>query len=681
MHMKWITTTLITILFIKLTMVSARAEDGHELWLPKRKASPVKVISSKKSPILDIAIAELKSGWNGKPGASFVLNLKFTAAIKNDGFALSNTEIQANSELGILYGAYELLRRQVTGQQTASMRSNPSYMHRILNHWDNLNGTVERGYAGKSIFWRDEKDSLTVTAKDKVLWTAYARANASIGINGTVLNNVNASPAILSAKYLNKVKTIAAVLRPYGLKTYLSVNFSSPMRIGGLKTADPLNPEVKQWWIDKVREIYQLIPDFGGFVVKANSEGQPGPQDFGRTHVDGANMMADALKPYKGIVMWRAFVYSPSKMDRVMQAYTEFMPFDGQFRDNVIIQVKNGPLDFQPREPFSSLFGGMKKTAVMPELQITQEYMGRSIHLVYLAPSWEEFFNSDTYLNGPGSSVAKYTDGRLQHQKYTAIAGVANIGLDTNWSGHDFAQSNWYAYGRMAWNNSLSSKEIADEWLKLTFTKNTSKLLVPLEALMMESREAAVNYMMPLGLHHIFAEGHHYGPAPWFTNKNIREDWTSVYYHKADTQGIGFDRTRTGTAAVNQYNEPLASQFNDIKTCPEAYLLWFHHVSWNHRMKNGATLWNELCARYDKGVKQVEGFKKTWDELKPYVDQERFVRVQQKLKRQHQDAQIWKDACLLYFQQFSGQPIPANLAQPTHELKDLITAKPSDISH
>ena len=681
MRMKWITTTLITILFINLMMLSAKAEDGHELWLPKRKAAPVKVTSDKKSPTLDIAIQELKAGWNGKPGATIVLNVKFSEAIKNDGFEIGNNEIRANTDAGVLYGVYELLRRQATGQTTASIRSNPSYMHRILNHWDNLNGSVERGYAGKSIFWRDEKDSLTVTAKDKMLWMEYARANASIGINGTVLNNVNASPAILSAKYLKKVKAIAAVLRPYGLKTYLSVNFSSPMRIGGLKTADPLNPEVKQWWVDKVREIYQLIPDFGGLVVKANSEGQPGPQDFGRTHVDGANMLADALKPYKGIVMWRAFVYSPSKMDRVMQAYTEFMPFDGQFRDNVIIQVKNGPLDFQPREPFSPLFGGMKKTAVMPELQITQEYLGRSIHLVYLAPSWEEFFKSDTYLKGPGSTVAKYTDGRLQHQKYTAIAGVANIGLDTNWSGHDFAQSNWYAFGRLAWNNSLSSADIADEWLKLTFTKNTAKLMAPLKAVMMESREAAVNYMMPLGLHHIFAEGHHYGPAPWFTNKNIREDWTSVYYHKADSLGIGFDRTRKGSGAVNQYNEPLASKFNDVKTCPEEYLLWFHHLSWNYRMKNGATLWNELCVRYDKGVKQVEGFKKTWDELKPYVDQERFLRVQQKLERQQQDAEIWKDACLLYFQQFSGQPIPANLAQPTHQLEDLLTAKPSDINH
>ncbi|MEJ7559020.1 MAG: alpha-glucuronidase [Pedobacter sp.] len=679
--MKWITTTLITILYFNLVISSVRAEDGHELWLNRKSVSPVKVICAIKSPVLDIAVHELTAGWNGTPGATIVLNLKFVNTIKNDGFILGNNEVRANSELGILYGVYELLRRQSTGQKTSSVLSNPSYMHRILNHWDNLNGTVERGYAGNSIFWRNEKDSLTVTAKDKALWTEYARANASIGINGTVLNNVNASPAILTAQYLQKVKAIAEVMRPYGLKTYLSVNFSSPVRIGGLKTADPLNPEVKQWWTDKVREIYKLIPDFGGLLVKANSEGQPGPQDFGRTHVDGANMLADALKPYQGIVMWRAFVYSPSKMDRVMQAYSEFLPFDGQFRDNVIIQVKNGPLDFQPREPFSPLFGGMKKTAVMPELQITQEYLGRSIHLVYLAPSWEEFLKSDTYLNGTGSTVAKYTDGRLQHQKYTAIAGVANIGLDTNWCGHDFAQSNWYAFGRLAWNNGMSSTDIADEWLKLTFTENTSKVIAPLKAIMMHSREAAVNYMMPLGLHHIFAEGHHYGPAPWFANKNLREDWTSVYYHKADTQGIGFNRTRTGSNAVGQYNEPLATRFNDPATCPEEYLLWFHHLPWNYRMKSGATLWNELCFRYDKGVIQVRGFQNTWNKLKPYMDQQRFVKVQKKLERQYQDAQIWKDACLLYFQQFSQQPIPAHHAQPTHQLKDLITARPLGITH
>ena len=415
--------------------------------------------------------------------------------------------------------------------------------------------------------------------------------------------------------------------------------------------------------------------------MKANSEGQPGPQDFGRTHVDGANMMADALKKYNGIVMWRAFVYSPSDQDRVMQAYSEFLPFDGQFRDNVIIQVKNGPLDFQPREPFSPLFGGLKKTAVMPEFQITQEYLGRSIHLVYLSPMWEECLKSDTYLQGPGSTIAKCTDGTLQQHTYTAIAGVANIGLDTNWCGHDFAQANWYAFGRLTWNNSLSSATIADEWLKLTFKQDTPAFIDPVKTMMMSSREAAVNYMMPLGLHHIFALDHHYGPAPWFTDKKLRADWTSVYYHKADTKGVGFDRSATGSNAVSQYHEPLASQLNNIQTCPEIYLLWFHHVPWDYKMKNGKILWDELCYHYDIGVNQVREFQKTWDRVQPYVDQQRFAAVQSKLRRQSRDAQIWKDACLLYFQQFSQRPIPYEIERPVHDLKYLINMVPEGIHH
>lgn len=679
--MKCIKITLITIFLIKILSIPVKADDGHQLWLNKRDAVPVSVVCAKKSAVLDIAIKELKNGWNGKPNSTVSLHIQPTKSIKNDGFILETNGIRSNSELGILYGVYELLRRQALGQSASNISSSPSYMHRILNHWDNLNGSVERGYAGNSIFWRNEKDSLTVTQKDKTLWLEYARANASIGINGTVLNNVNASPAILTGEYLKKVKVIADILRPYGLKTFLSVNFSSPVRIGGLKTSDPLDPEVKKWWSGKIQEIYKLVPDFGGFLVKANSEGQPGPQDFGRTHVDGANMMADALKKYNGIVMWRAFVYSPSDKDRVMQAYSEFLPFDGQFRENVIIQVKNGPLDFQPREPFSPLFGGLKKTAVMPEFQITQEYLGRSIHLVYLSSMWEESLKSDTYLKGKGSTIARYTDGSLQQQKYTAIAGVANIGLDTNWCGHQFAQANWYAFGRLAWKNDLSSADIADEWLKLTFNQPDPNFIDPVKKMMLESREAAVNYMMPLGLHHIFAVDHHYGPGPWFANKNVRADWTSVYYHKADSKGIGFDRSSTGSKAVSQYHEPLVSQFNNIETCPEIYLLWFHHLPWDYKMKNGNLLWDDLCRHYDKGVNQVREFQKTWDRVQPYVDQQRFSEVQSKLRRQSRDAQIWKDACMLYFQQFSQLPIPYDIERPVHDLQSLINMVPAGIRH
>ncbi len=438
---------------------------------------------------------------------------------------------------------------------------NPSYELRLLDHWDNLNGTIERGYAGHSIFWRSGKDSLVVTEKDKKLWSQYARANASIGINGAVLDNVNASPLILTKPYLGRVQAIAKVLHPYGMKTYLSINFASPSLIGGLKTSDPLNPEVIKWWHDKAKEIYKMIPDFGGFLVKASSEGQPGPQDYGRTHADGANMLADALKPYNGIVMWRAFVYNASGDDRAKQAYVEFMPFDGKFRDNVIIQVKNGPVDFQPREPFSPLFGAMKKTSVMPELQITQEYLGQSVHLVFLSTMWEEFLKSDTYQEGKGSTVARCTDGSIYPQAHTAIAGVSNIGLDTNWCGHTFAQANWYAFGRLAWDNTLSSEQIADEWIKLTFGDNSQNasntkqqvfadwnlnFLKPVKQMMLDSREAAVNYMMPLGLHHIFAGNNHYGPGPWYAPKGLRTDWTPPYYHKADSLGIGFNRTQTG---------------------------------------------------------------------------------------------------------------------------------------
>jgi len=660
------------------------AEDGHELWLRKKIPVPVNVICEKNSPTLNIAIQELQQGWQGKPAASITLTIKKDNAIKADGFKLTQNAVQANTELGILYGVFELLRRQQTGMlQLNEIISNPSYEIRILNHWDNPNGSIERGYAGQSIFWHRDT-SLVVTERDKILWKEYARANASIGINGAVLNNVNASQLMLTPAYLNRVKAIAEIFRPYGIKTYLSVKFTSPALLGGLKTSDPLNDSVINWWKAKAKEIYSLIPDFGGFLVKASSEGQPGPQDYGRTHADGANMMADALKPYGGIVMWRAFVYSPNDKDRAKQAYNEFVPLDGKFRDNVIIQVKNGPVDFQPREPFSPLFGAMKKTSVMPELQITQEYLGHSIHLVFLSTMWEECLQSDTYQQGIGSTVAHVTDGSIYPQKHTAIAGVANIGLDTNWCGHHFAQANWYAFGRLAWNDKLKSEQIADEWIKLTFydaeknktsnylTEWNQNFLKPVKQMMMDSREAAVNYMTPLGFHHIMSANEHYGPGPWWAPARTRPDWTPPYYHQADSNGVGFDRTKAGSDAVNQYHEPLASKFNDLKTCPEIYLLWFHHLPWNYKMKSGHTLWDEICYHYDKGVQQVRRFQKIWDKVQPYVDEKRFTAVQQKLRSQTTNAILWKDACLLYFQQFSRMPIPYDIERPVSNLNDII---------
>ncbi len=672
--------------FLLIQSVFLKAEDGHNLWLRAKSSSPVNVICPKKSATIDIARQELQQGWLGKAEASVVLTVKPDKTIKGDGFKLTLNGVQANNDRGILYGVYELLRRQHTGEPVKEMICNPSYEARLLDHWDNPDGSIERGYAGRSIFWRKGENSLVVTDNDKILWKEYARANSSVGINGAVLNNVNASPLMLSKEYLGRVKAIAEILRPYGIKTYLSVKFSSPSLIGGLKTSDPLSPEVIKWWKDKVQEIYSTIPDFGGFLVKASSEGQPGPQDYGRTHADGANMMADALKPFGGIVMWRAFVYSPDDPDRAKQAYAEFMPLDGQFRDNVIIQVKNGPVDFQPREPFSPLFGAMKKTSVMPELQITQEYLGQSVHLVFLGTMWEECLKSDTYQDGPGSTVARCTDGSIYAQKHTAIAGVSNIGLDTNWCGHPFAQANWYAFGRLAWDNKLTSEQIADEWIKLTFYQYpsgntgsadfsadwTGNFLNPVKKMMLESREAAVNYMMPLGLHHIFSANEHYGPGPWWAPARMRKDWTPPYYHKADTLGIGFDRTQTGSNAVSQYHEPLNSQFSNLKTCPEIYLLWFHHLPWDYKLQNGHTLWDEICYHYDTGVKQVREFQKVWDKVQPYVDQERFTQVQRKLRSQSKNAQVWKDACLLYFQKFSRKPIPYDIERPVNDLDDLI---------
>ncbi len=675
---------LVATIICSFAFLWAPAQDGHELWLRPVKAKQVTVICKKNSPTLSIAKQELAHRWQGENKATITLTIKKDKALRTDGFRLGKNSVQANTDIGILYGVYELLRRQQTGQPINDQVDNPSYEDRILDHWDNLNGTVERGYAGNSIFWRKE-DPFSVTQKDKMRWQQYARANASIGINGSVLDNVNASPLMLRADYLNRAKDIAKVLRPYGIKVYLAVNFASPSTLGKLKTADPLDTAVIAWWKDKVKEIYSLIPDFGGFLVKASSEGQPGPQNYGRTHADGANMLADVLKPYGGIVMWRAFVYSANNEDRAKQAYDEFMPLDGKFRDNVIIQVKNGPIDFQPREPFSPLFGAMKKTSVMPEFQVTMEYLGHANYLVFLSTMWEECLKSDTYQQGKGSTVARCTDGSIYPQKYTAIAGVSNVGSDANWCGHQFAQANWYSFGRLAWNNTLKSKQIADEWIKLTFYGDSSQksnepnyaadwnqnFLVPVKKMMMESREAAVNFMTPLGLHHIMSARGHYGPGPWWAPKGVRPDWTPPYFHQASTYGIGFDRTLKGSNAVSQYHEPLASQLNHVATCPEKYLLWFHHLPWDYKMKDGRTLWDALCYHYEEGVNQVREFQKVWDKAGPYVDSTRFMEVQRKLRIQCVNAILWKDACTLYFQQFSKMPIPYDLERPINSLDDI----------
>lgn len=633
---------LILSLFIFSLALAVSAEDGHQLWLRYQPVNKAKVIAKKSSSTIEIAKQELETYYNGES-----VTLKLDAKMPNDdGYRIDGTTITARRDVGLLYGAYALLRKQETSavghQPSAIDESHPNYSLRLLNHWDNPNGTVERGFAGRSIFLNPDPERMK----------QYARANASVGINGTVLNNVNAKPEALTTESLQKAKNIADQLRPYGIRVFLSINFASPIKVGGLKTADPLDVNVVRWWKDKVKEIYKLIPDFGGFLVKANSEGEPGPQDFGRSHADGANMLGKVLKPYKGIVMWRAFVYNPQSSDRANQAYEEFMPLDGQFADNVIIQIKNGPIDFQPREPYSPLFTSLQKTPMMVEFQITQEYLGAANHLVYLAPMWKEFFSF------------------VKPASLKAMAGVANIGDDTNWCGHHFAQSNWYAFGRLAWNPALTSEQIAEEWLKLTFSVNTlhSQLL----NVMLSSREACVNYMMPLGIHHIFAGTHHYGPEPWYAPRGLRADWTPPYYHKADSIGLGFDRTLTGSANVKQYPEALCREYNDINTCPENLLAWFHHVPWDHKMKSGRTFWDELCHKYDEGVREARHFLVVWDAMQPYVDSQRFQEVQRKLRIQARDAEWWRDACLLYFQTFSHRPIPQDMEHPMHNLDEMM---------
>ncbi|MDR2126679.1 MAG: alpha-glucuronidase [Prevotellaceae bacterium] len=662
---------LLTLAFLTLAL-HVHAEDGSRLWLRSDTTAQATVTANKQSPVIAVAIHELQTQWQGAPVR---LNIAVTKAIKslgNDGYLIDGNPqtvvtITSASEQGLLYGAYHLLRLQATQKMPAvlTVAESPKYERRILNHWDNMDRSIERGYAGRSLWeWEKLPDTLSPRYKE------YARANASIGINGTVLNNVNANPQILTAEYLAKVKALADIFRPYGLKVYLSVNFAASKTLGGLPDADPLNKEVIQWWNNKAKEIYALIPDFGGFLVKANSEGQSGPQDYGRTHADGANMLADALKPYKGIVMWRAFVYNPTKEDRAKQAYQEFVPLDGQFRDNVIIQIKNGPVDFQPREPFSPLFGALQRTQEMIEFQITQEYLGFSNHLVYLAPLFKETLDSDTYAGGQGSTVAKITDGTLRPAKVTAIAGVANTGDSANWCGHYFAPANWYAFGRLAWNHELTSEQIADEWLRMTFTAD-ERFINPAKEMMLVSREACVDYMMPLGLHHIFSFNAHYGPQPWGYFPGGRQDWMPVYYHKADSLGVGFDRSATGSNAVSQYFPPLNDIYGDIARCPENMLLWFHHVSWTHKLKSGNTLWEELCYAYERGVNKARDLQKTWDRLEQYIDGERFAAVQSKLQIQTKDAVWWKDACLLYFQTFSKLPIPYDIERPIHKMDDL----------
>ena len=662
---------LILLITVLTSLHVSAQSDGSQLWLGKQYANSCQVISQlPDDATAKIAKQELENNWRGKNvelkidkslnlGEGY--NIYARPAQQGDNIQYEAT-ITASNPIGLLYGAYELIRLQNTdayntgsgNQQNFSKAidetEKPQVSLRILNHWDNLDGSIERGYAGKSIFkWEEIKlgkngkgGSISKSLHDRLI--TYARANASLGINGSVLNNVNASPKMMTAEYINKVKVIANILRPYGIRVYLSINFASPMALGYTKTADPLDKKVQQWWQKKAKEIYATIPDFGGFLVKANSEGQPGPGDYHRTHADGANMLADAVKPYGGIIMWRSFVYGANHKgeDRVKQAVSEFKGMDGKFRDNVILQSKNGPLDFQPREPYAPIFDNIKQTPQIAELQITQEYLGQSKHLTYLAPMWKEFF------------------GFVNPDRLVGISGVANIGDDANWCGHPFSQANWYAFGRLAWNPSLTAEEIAHEWLVQTYENQDEKFTKPVEMMMMTSREACVNYMMPLGLHHIFKFDHHYGPEPDGFIASYPLEWCPVYYHKADAQGVGFDRSSKGTDAVGQYPEPYRSMYDNIATCPEEYLLWFHHVPWTYKMKSGSTLWQELCMKYNMGVAMVEVYRDFWHiSAKQYMKghEQEWQHTDSLLNVQLENAKEWRNTCLKYFQTFSKMKI------------------------
>jgi alpha-glucuronidase len=692
------------ILLLLGVVSNAFADDGYKLWLEYNKIANRAAVAVYKQQLkymifpaesdqLKAAKAELTKGLEGMlsmhpadaktiaGGQTIIVgtpqSLKGLAVIVPDSIgsegylikaAVINQKkcilITANADVGVLYGIFNFLKLLQTRQSINNLNiaDRPHTMYRVLDHWDNLNRTVERGYAGSSI-WNWHKLPGIIDQR----YVDYARANASVGINGSVINNVNADALILSPQYLIKIQALANVFRAYGIKIYLSVKFSSPVELGHLKTSDPLNDDVRKWWADKADEIYRYIPDFGGFLVKANSEGQPGPQTYGRSHADGANMLADALAPHHGIVMWRAFVYDNNVPDdRSKQAYNEFKPFDGKFKDNVIIQVKNGPIDFQPREPFHPLFGAMPNTALMMEFQLTQEYLGFSTHLVYEASLFAETLQSDTYTQGKGSTVSRILQGNFNKKLITGMAGVANIGTDLNWCGHPFAQANWYAFGRMAWNPDQSPAAIADDWLKMTFT-NDAGFVSPIKKIMLQSRGNTVNYMTPLGLHHIMGVSTHYGPGPWVDNAG-RPDWNATYYHKADSAGIGFNRTGTGSNALSQYAPQVQSHWENLQTCPDEYLLWFHHLSWTYKMRSGKSLWDEMVHHYYMGADSVKQMGLTWDKMQGKVDAERFALVQQLMKVQLTEATTWRDACVLYFQTFSKMPIGAGYPKPEHPL-------------
>lgn len=646
------------------------------------------VVIEEQSDVLDTAAQELIQGLSelaqtevkrtqqatsrhafvlGTVGAStlaaFLLGVDRAAILGGDGYVIKTVMqdgtnyivLAGGSDKGCFYAVFHLLRLLQTGNDISaiSVVENARNPLRMIDHWDNMDGSVERGYAGKSIFFANGG---FVSNLSRV--RDYARLLASVGINAIAINNVNVHAVesqLITSEYLSGVAKIADIFRRFGIQLFLSVNFASPIEVGGGHTADPLDPEVQLWWRTAAERVYRSIPDFGGFLVKADSEFRPGPFTYGRDHADGANMLAAALAPFGGRVIWRCFVYNCTqdwrdrKTDRARAAYDHFTPLDGRFQDNVLLQIKNGPMDFQVREPVSPLFGGLKKTNQILELQITQEYTGQQIHVCYLVPQWKEILEFDTESQGAGSTVANIVSGAIHNRRLGGMAAVSNIGDDANWTGNVLAQANLYGYGRLAWNPGLAAKTITDEWVAMTF--GTEKALVDtISELMLGSFRTYENYTAPLGVGWMVNPGNHYGP-----NVDGYEYSKWGTYHFADCKGIGVDRTAaTGTGYAAQYHSAVAQLYEDVDTCPDELLLFFHHVPYMHVLKSGKTVIQHIYDAHFEGVEQVASMRERLRQVGEWINPAIFDQIAQRLDRQLEDAREWRDVINTYFYRKSG---------------------------
>ncbi|WP_051572094.1 alpha-glucuronidase family glycosyl hydrolase [Ruminiclostridium cellobioparum] len=565
--------------------------------------------------------------------------------------------VAGKTDRGLLYGVFSLLRliQTGTGLDELPRIENPVNQLRMVNHWDNMDGSIERGYAGKSIFYKNNKITGNLARIGD-----YARILASVGINAIAINNVNVhkiETLLITDRYIKDAAKLNEIFRSYGIKLFLSINFASPLSTGELSTADPLDKEVRKWWKNRAEFIYSHMPDFGGFLVKADSEGRPGPFTYGRTHADGANMLAEALKPHGGLVIWRCFVYNclqdwrDRTIDRAKAAYDHFMPLDGAFAENVLLQIKNGPMDFQVREPVSPLIGGLEKTNQVLELQTTQEYTGQQKHLCYLVPMWKEVLDFDTCAKGRGTSVKKIISREVFKNKYGGFATVTNIGDDTNWTGHQMAQANTFGYARLAWDPELTSEEIAESWIRLTYS-NDRILVGTIKDMLLGSWRTYENYTSPLGIGWMVNPNHHYGPN---VDGYEYDKWGT--YHRADHKGIGVDRTvRNGTGYAGQYHKEVARLYENVETCPEELLLFFHYIPYDYRLKSGETLIQYIYNTHFEGVEQAEELKRKWESLKDKVEEDVFDHVMERLEGQIAHSKEWRDIINTYFFRKTGIP-------------------------